>query len=136
MFAKLLKHEWRSTVGGPGGLCAAILSLGALSAACVTILFTNAGKLNDLTVGSLTLSLLFINLAIILCAVAAGILLLVRFYRSRFTDQGYLTFTLPVKTHQILGATWLNMLIWTVISAVVVMICTAMMVFTATSASR
>ena len=88
MFAKLLKHEWRATVGGQGGLCAAILSLGALSAACVAILLTNSGELNDLTVGSLTLSVAFINLAIILCAAAAGILLLVRFYRSRFTDQG------------------------------------------------
>ena len=105
MFAKLLKHEWRSTVGGQGGLCAA----------CVTILFTNAGKLNDLTVGSLTLSLLFINLAIILCAVAAGILLLVRFYRSRFTDQGYLTFTLPVTVHQNFWSAFVNMLIWQVL---------------------
>jgi hypothetical protein len=126
MFAKLLRHEWRATVGGQGGLCGAILSLGALSAGCVTILFTNSNKLNDLTVGSIGMSVMFLNMAIFLCAAAAAILLLVRFYRSRFTDQGYLTFTLPVTVHQNFWSAFVNMLIWQVLVFLAVIAALAM----------
>lgn len=115
MFGKLMKHEWRATVMAQGGLCAAILSLGLLGAVNVAIIYKKAEQISNLAMGSLSLSLLFINLAILLCAAASGILLLVRFYKSRFTDQGYLTFTLPVTVHQNFLSAFLNMLRWQVL---------------------
>lgn len=48
-----------------------------------------------------------------------NILLFYRFYKHKFTDQGYLTFTLPASTHQVLLSSIVNILIWSVISFVV-----------------
>jgi hypothetical protein len=53
-------------------------------------------------------------------AIAVQVILLYRFYKNKFTDEGYLTFTLPVKPTQIFWSSFLNMLIWLVISALVV----------------
>ena len=47
-------------------------------------------------------------LLFVVCGVAALIVQIVRFYRSRFTDEGYLTFTLPVTTHQVLLSSFLT----------------------------
>lgn len=40
------------------------------------------------------------------------ILLIYRFYKRHFTDEGYLTFTLPATTHQILLSSVVNILSW------------------------
>lgn len=50
-------------------------------------------------------------MSIVLCAAGAMIVLMVQFYRRRFTDQAYLTFTLPVTTHQQLLAGGVNMVL-------------------------
>lgn len=113
MFAKLLKHEWRATAGTQAALCAAIISMGILAMASLSALIRRADELNELATVSLTLSLMFIFLAIVICAAASSILLMVRFYQSRFTDQGYLTFTLPVNVHQNFLSSFVNTLIWT-----------------------
>ena len=148
MFAKLLKHEWKATRGLLGIFSLAALIAGGVGALALRFIVAYGDKMANVAtdgvgvrietaaVGGLGMLLVFVMLALVAYYLGTQIVLLVRFYKNKFTDEGYLTFTLPVKTHQILGATWLNMLIWTVISAVVVMICTAMMVFTATSGIR
>ena len=50
-----------------------------------------------------------------------------RFYKSRYTDEGYLTFTLPVTAKQIFLSSFVYMLLWQVISVVVVAIAMACM---------
>ena len=42
------------------------------------------------------------------CCVGAVVLLISRFYKRCFTDEGYLTFTLPVNNHQILLSSLVN----------------------------
>lgn len=118
MFAKLLKHEWRATAPSMGGLCAAILSLGVLGMVTLTALIRRAEELNELAAGSMALSMVFIYLAIVICVAASGILLMIRFYKSRFTDQGYLTFTLPVSVHQNFLSAFINQLLWTVLVSI------------------
>ncbi len=49
-----------------------------------------------------------------------------RFYKSRFTDEGYLTFTLPVNTHQNLLASLVNTAIGTILMAIVICACAAL----------
>ena len=115
MFAKLLKHEWRATSGAQGGLCTAVVGLGIAGAIALAALIQRGNSLNELANASLTLSLLFVYLAVVICAVASWILLLVRYYKSRFTDQGYLTFTLPVSVHENFLAAFTNQLIWSVL---------------------
>lgn len=145
MFAKLLKHEWKATRGLLGIFSLAALIAGGVGALVLRFIVAYGDKManaaadgvgvriESAAVGGLGMLLVFVMLALVAYYLGTQIVLLARFYKNKFTDEGYLTFTLPVKTHQILGATWLNMLIWTVISAAVVMICAAMMVFTAIS---
>ena len=52
----------------------------------------------------------------LLLLLVSGFLLLYRFYTSTFTDEGYLTFTLPVKRSTILLSKTVNAVIWTILS--------------------
>ncbi len=45
-------------------------------------------------------------------AILSMILIFIRYYKNLFTDEGYLTFTLPVSRKKIIGAKTLNAMIW------------------------
>ena len=122
MFAKLLKHEWKASSG-----MLWLLSLGSLG---ISVLVT--GLLRFATSGvegvpeilwiPVVLIIMGGFFAMMVYALGVQILLLARFYKNKFTDEGYLTFTLPVTTHQILLSSLLNYLFWSVISMVVTVI--------------
>lgn len=135
MFAKLLKHEFRSNTGILGVLSLAVLGVGALGALILRTLLIYGQRLEEMedalagiAFSGLYLALWFIALTLILYTAAVQILLLVRFYQHKFTDQGYLTFTLPVKAHQLFLSSFVNMLIWAVISLLVVAVATGIIV--------
>ena len=123
MFAKLLKHEWRSTREMLGILC--LISLGASLLGGLTMCYLFYGSTHT-DVGNDTLaiiSVLFMVAAMIALAVvgvAAVVVYMGRFYKSRFTDEGYLTFTLPVNTHQNLLASLVNTAIGMVLVTLVI----------------
>ena len=123
MFAKLLKHEWRSTREMLGILC--LISLGASLLGGLTMCYLfyvsshDGGGSDALEI----LSVLFMIAAMIALAVvgvAAVVVYMGRFYKSRFTDEGYLTFTLPVNTHQNLLASLVNTAIGMVLITLVI----------------
>lgn len=117
MFSKLLKHEWRATAPTLGILNLAVLGTSVLAA---LLLRSQELQYDGPFAVIIDIVMTFAIIAAVVCALAAEVVLLVRFYKSRFTDQGYLTFTLPVSSHQIFLSSALNMLIWTVISGIVV----------------
>lgn len=53
--------------------------------------------------------------AIAVCCAASLFFMIYRFYKRCFTDEGYLTFTLPVTNHQILLSSIINCIIGTLI---------------------
>lgn len=122
MFAKLLKHEWRATRGVIGLLCVIILISGLTIGGVMCRVVTADEvviELNEDTVSSETAMsdmeevicvLLIIAgvMAVAVCGAASVFVVIYRFYKSRFTDEGYLTFTLPVSNHQILLSSFLN----------------------------
>ena len=123
MFAKLLKHEWRSTREMLGILC--LISLGASLLGGLTMCYLfyvsshDGGGSDALEI----LSVLFMIAAMVALAVvgvAAMVVYMGRFYKSRFTDEGYLTFTLPVNTHQNLLASLVNTAIGMVLMTLVI----------------
>lgn len=116
MFRKLLKHEWKATAPTLG-----ILNLAVLVTSVVAALLLRFDEIRYDGPFAIILAMVmvFALIAAVVCAVAAEILLLVRFYKSRFTDQGYLTFTLPVSAHQVFLSSALNMLFWTLITGIV-----------------
>lgn len=129
MFAKLLKHEWRSTRGSLGILCLVCLGASLLGGLTMRYLIgaSEQQTLHDLAVVLNVLGMIAAMIAVAITAFAALVLLIGRFYKSRFCDEGYLTFTLPVNTHQNLLASMLN----TVIGMVIIffVICSALFVW-------
>ena len=136
MFSKLLKHDWKATSGLLG-----ILSLCALGAGVLGIFVirgmayiasleyysddTTAAVLGTTGLGSI---MTFLCLGLVAYVLAVQFITIFRFYKSRFTDEGYLTFTLPVNSHQIFLSSFLNILTWLVISVLVVLLAVVMMV--------
>lgn len=127
MFSKLLKHEWRASRGLLGLLSLMALGVGILATVALRVLTTYAGQMMNsenplvmMAMISMEMILPMAVLSLFVYAVAVLVLLLFRFYKNKFTDEGYLTFTLPVTPTQIYWSSLVNMLIWRLISVVVV----------------
>jgi len=125
MFLKLFKYEWKANIGLFRMLSLCVLGISCVAAVLLRILTTYWDFISRSDGLSLLLLPAFICLFCAFLALAiygAGIqyLQLFRFYKSRFTDEGYLTFTLPVKTSHIFLSTALHMLIWGAISVLVI----------------
>ena len=103
MFAKLLKQEWRGSRKVIGVLCAVILISGVIIGT-TALAMTKWGSLGDSDVAA-TLAVLLVMacvIAVALSCAASIVYVLCRFYRSRFTEEGYLTYTLPVSNHSLM----------------------------------
>lgn len=150
MFAKLLKHEWRSTRGVIGMLCVIILVCGLTIGGIANFLMPYAVASGDVIqveetaiyveeagaapqipafVG-IVCAILFMTAfaAVAICCAASVFVVIWRFYKSRFSDEGYLTFTLPVNHHQLLLSSMLNsicgiVLVFLAAAAAVVLSC-------------
>ena len=129
MFTKLLKHEWRATRGMLGTLCLVCLGASLLGGGTMRYLITAsyADAQHHAIVVLNVLAMIAAIIAVAVTGVAALFLLIGRFYKSRFTDEGYLTFTLPVNTHQNLLASMANTAIGMVI--IFFVICAALAVW-------
>jgi hypothetical protein len=60
---------------------------------------------------------------------AVGILLVYRFYKRLYSDEGYLTFTLPATTHQILLSSLVSNAIWALMAVAVEVICIGLLFY-------
>ena len=131
MFKKLLKHDFRSlknTFGKPAlvGLTVATV----ISIFCV--LYLNYGDSESAAGGVLyIISCIMLGFSVFAgIAVIAGaqIMVYVDFYKNLLTDEGYLTFTLPVKAKQIIFSKMTNGVIWIAITGVATFIATVIVV--------
>ena len=123
MFTKLLKHEWRATRGMLGTLCLICLGaslLGGLTMRYLMWASTAQETQHNAIIVLNVLAMVAAIIAVALVGVAALFLYIGRFYKSRFTDEGYLTFSLPVGTHQNLLSSIVNTAIGMVIMAFVI----------------
>lgn len=145
MFAKLLKHEFRAQKKIFFFLSIAALVVGLLGGLllwyiihCSQSDMPQAAEVIGMTFG--VFGFMGVVLALVAFGIATTIILLMRFYRHHFTGEGYLTFTLPATTHQILLASIVNIIIWTVITGIVLFLSVCMiflpaMIMTAQEAS-
>ena len=133
MFSKLLKHEWKANAALLGLLSLCAIGAGLLGGGVLWAIRALSEQANEQLQGSLTgisgLSTLLFFLILSIAAYAFAVLFInvMRFYKSRYTDEGYLTFTLPVTARQIFLSSFVYMLLWQVISVVVVAIAMACM---------
>lgn len=120
MLGKLIKQEWQSTWKIPtvliGAVFAAATIFGLFCASPVWDLVDWWGA--DVI---LSATILLFYGAIMCCAVGTSIYLAVRYYRSMYSNEGYLTHTLPVNSNQLLLSKMINFSIWELLSIICVM---------------
>lgn len=105
MFGKLMKAEWRASRRVIGALCAVVLISGALLGLLGNVLLregTGSWQLPGFVNVLFSLLSMTAMLAVALSLAASVFYALWRYYRSRFTEEGYLTYTLPVNNHQLM----------------------------------
>ena len=105
MLGKLIKYEWRG-LRLPLTIMMIVLA-GTMILTCGVILTINP-KLDETlawySVMALMLSIFLYYFGIIGCTLGTTLIVVVRFYKTCYTDQGYLTHTLPVTPHQLLNS--------------------------------
>lgn len=137
MFAKLLKHELRAS-----GRILVPLGIAVLASCALGFFLSLISSLNINIESNVIFEIIsipiFISIFVSLFAylIASFYVPCSHFYKNKFTDQGYLTFTLPVTTHQIIFSSILNLVISVAVSIVVLTAGLIMLLATETNAIR
>lgn len=109
MLGKLLKQDFRATARIMLPLYAAVPVLGLFTNLVTHLCENQTGFL--LNAISALVSLVF-TLALIAAGVATVVLMVLRFYRNLMTDEGYLMFTLPVSTTELIFSKLIVSVVW------------------------
>ena len=129
MLKKLIKHEWISGWKIPTILVGVLLVISLLAG----LTFAAPVWESEMTGLSLLLVMVWLLYYFALIGVSVGVMLYlaIRFYKSMYTDEGYLTHTLPVTSHQLLWSKMLYIAAWMVISTIAILISGAIFGFMA-----
>lgn len=128
MLGKLLKYDFKATGKLFSILSVIVLCTTAVGCGALTMMISYDGFSANNPVElifSISIVMLFIFsvLAVIAYAFAVTVLVIHRFYNSMFTDQGYLTFTLPVSSHTLLLSKTISSAVTMLGSMIVVVLC-------------
>ncbi len=121
MLGKLLKQEFGATARYFIPLYGIILVLTPLFALMMRMmqqLDMDSVGLNMLS-GMAVFGILGYSFLIIAIFIATLILIVIRFYKTTATSEAYLTFTLPVKTHQIIISKTLAAVVWEILAGII-----------------
>lgn len=104
MLTKVFKYDMKSLKNTILTMLVVLLSLGLVGFGVRMLIYRSESGGGGAYFSSLGLFGLWILtlIGIVGIAATAGILILYRYYKSIFTDEGYLTMTLPVGTHSLL----------------------------------
>ena len=141
MLGKLFKYENKSVSKLLTPMALAVIILPVLGALILKKQFIFGDKFEDGSIVSSIFSLasgimiFFIVIATISACFISLFILMQRYYKNLFSDEGYLTLTLPVKTGSIILSKLFTAVIWSVIVAVCTIIGVMIFVLFGTSAS-
>ena len=138
MFRKVLKYDFRA-VGRLWWILALSLTwisvLGAIALrSIISFMSMDMARYTILTEVMLIGAIIFLFAAFIaICAsgLLSQLLVYYRFYRNFYTDEGYLTFTLPVSRKTLLLSKTVNAFIWTVLSGALIILCLSIFILIA-----
>lgn len=126
MLKKLLKYEFKSVSKTLVPLLLGTLVLAIITAALFTVNYRFLGDssvsntvrtIYNVSIGTL---LVFSIIAIIASIFVLFVILLNRYYKNFFGDEGYLTFTLPAQIKQHLFTKLVSGVVWSIIGGIVV----------------
>lgn len=115
MLKKLLKYDLKSVFKYWWIAAVTSIGLSALGGLCISIVSSDADVPPAVAL-LVALAIIFSVIGIVAFSIISYVLIYVRFYKNFFTDEGYLTFTLPVKRSQLLNSK--------LITSVLTMFCT------------
>lgn len=115
MLGKLFKHEFKETAKRLIPLNCILIVFTLLG--CI-FLGTNLFQQSSLALLSVSCTILYV-LSIFALFVITGVYLTIRFYKTMYSNQGYLTHTLPVSTGSILNTKILVSVFWVCIATIV-----------------
>ncbi len=118
MLIKLFKYEWKFFWKVPATINLALIIITILG---ITSLISPLWTLDYDIIGALmATSLVFYYLAIFAGSIAVSAYIAIRFYKNVYTDEGYLTNTLPVTPRQIILSKLFVGVLWTAITGFVI----------------
>ena len=141
MLGKLFKYENKAVSKLLTPMALAVIILPVLGALILKIQFVFGDKFENGSIISSIFSLasgimiFFIVIATISACFISLFILMQRYYKNLFSDEGYLTFTLPVKTSSIILSKLFTAALWSVIIAICTIIGVITFAFFGTSAS-
>lgn len=133
MLGKLIKHDLRALAPTLTTLEIVTLALGAVAAVCGFIgYWSNESAFLPTSLSEVIGALMAMGVVLgaigLICLVpATGVVILHRFYANLFTDQGYLTLTLPVRPSQIVWAKTIAGGAWLLVSCIVTLACSLLL---------
>ena len=116
MLGKLIKHEWKAVAK-----ILIIIHIALLGMAVLGRLLLNVKIVKDEEIIWLLMFLVY-GFSVFSVSVVCHIYLAVRFYKNMYTDEGYLTFTLPVKPWEHIFAKLVIAAIWYVIDILTIIL--------------
>ncbi len=128
MLGKLIKHDFKSLSRVLWPTQMAVLGASILATIGFSVTFrADALPFNESTLADLVRIIAVLISAIMIMGIIAAAFLVAfiiyqRFYKSIMCDEGYLTFTLPVTTAEILWSKLITAVLWTLISLVTIFI--------------
>lgn len=121
MLGKLIKYEWKGLIKPLSILYLVLLGITIITG---LLILTINPDYDDVTIG---LSVLFTMLGVliyyfgvIVCSWGTMLVIAIRFYKTCYTDEAYLTHTLPVSTKQLLAAKTITSVLCHLLSMLVV----------------
>lgn len=123
MLRRLLKYDFLSVWKSGWGTLPAIFGctlVAIIAARSIDFIYGNTGS----AIAGLII-MIFCLFGAMACVGVLNVLAYMRFYKNLFTDEGYLTFTLPVKRSTLLISKMLNIAIWSVGSLILLGVCIA-----------
>lgn len=128
MFGKLCKYEWKYLMRFFLPMWGVVLLLSVINRFSMPMMVNGGGSNGKEIAGAM----LFLALVIATCAVCvvAMVVIIQRFYNGLLKDEGYLMFTLPVKSGALINAKGLVAVVMMLITGVV---CVAVMFIVATA---
>ncbi|MDE7286928.1 MAG: hypothetical protein K2N55_08845 [Lachnospiraceae bacterium] len=120
MLGKLLKHEWRAVWKVPT-LLIGVLMIIAVAAGCTFALPIWDSEWIGLPLSGVMMIVIF-YFAMIAVGIGITIYFAVRYYKNMYTDEGYLTHTLPVSARSLLLNKVITMTAWNLIGGVAIIV--------------
>lgn len=131
MLGKLIKHEWLSTWKVPTALC---IYLGIFTIlGCISFL-SPMWESDNFIIGLIAmLSIILYILSLFAITITVFVYFVVRFYKSMYSNEGYLTHSLPAKPWEHIFSKGLTFFIWMAITAIALTASVLLLILTALS---